>query len=550
MLKTMFEQNNLAVIEKACREIINELILEPNIDRVKVNSIKADICRTFALNRVPSNAEILSYVLPEERDTLLPILKKRPTRTSSGIAIVAVMAKPFRCPHVKEGGPCLYCPGGPESIFGDVPQSYTGDEPAAMRAIQNNFDPYKQVKNRLGQLQAIGHPCDKIHLIIMGGTFPAVPFNYQKWFVHQCLNAIANVRTHTFEEAKHAAERSALKNTGITVETRPDYSGREHVDRMLELGVTCVELGVQTIYDEIFEIVRRGHKVAHVIDATKTLKDAGLKVTMHLMPGLPGSSPEKDLDTFRAIFNDPQFRPDALKIYPCLVLKGTGLYQMWKRGKYRPYPTEDVIELLTKMKKIIPEWIRIQRIQRDIPANLIVDGVKKGNLRELVQKKIEEIGYNCKCIRCREAGHVKQKFGIDPDLENIKFCINQYHASDGTELFLSYRDVKKDILIGFLRLRIPSEKAHRPEINNFSTAIVRELHVYGPLVKVNAKPKIGEWQHKGYGKRLMKKAEQIAMEQFNCNKVVVISGIGVKEYYFKLGYKRDGPYVSKKLNDI
>jgi len=522
----------------AYSEIIKQ-ILNNREKGLELNILKKRVCQKYHLNKVPSNSEILSYASEQERQLLLPLLQKKKVRTISGIAVVAVMSKPAPCP-----GKCIYCPGGTIA-----PKSYSGQEPAAMRAIQNNFDPYLQVKSRLEQLKAIGHKVDrgKIKLIVMGGTFLSLPQDYQHYFVRRCLEAITGVPSETLEEAKRNAEHSRIRNIGITFETRPDYCREENVDNMLNMGGTQVEIGVQTVYDDIYKLVNRGHTVQEVVKAFRIAKDAGLKVTAHLMPNLPGTNYERDLDMFKTVFNDPRFKPDGLKIYPCLVLKDTPLYDLYLKGEYSPYPTEDVIKLIAEVKRIIPKWIRIQRIQRDIPSKLIVSGVKSGNLRELVADELTRRGYKCQCIRCREVGHILRKNNNILDVDEVVLHTERYSASEGEEVFISYEDKDRNILVGFLRLRRPSPLAHRPEIQNCESMIIRELHVYGPLVPVREKPN-DEWQHRGYGKRLLSLAEKIAREEYDAKKILVLSGIGVKEYYYKLGYKPDGVYVSKMLN--
>ncbi len=523
----------------ACRKIVERLMDLPIPTREDVDRIKMDVCHELQAPLV-RNSDLIRVMTPKERKKLLPILRMKPVRTISGVNVVAVMTKPWPCPH----GKCAYCPGGPP--FG-TPQSYTGHEPAAMRGIQHGFDPYLQVRSRIGQLKATGNPVSKVELIVMGGTFPAMPHDYQAYFVQRCLDAIAGKDSSSLEEAKKNAEASRIRNVGITVETRPDWAKEKHVDRMLSIGVTRVELGVQNVYDDIYRLVDRGHSVQDVIEATRILKDAGLKVAYHMMPNLLGSSYERDLEAFKRLFQDACFRPDALKIYPTLVLKGTKLYEIWRNGGYTPYPTEDVVKLIVEVKKMIPRWIRVQRVQRDIPSNLIMAGVKESNLRQMVQYELKRQGISCKCIRCREVGHVKLKLGLEPNPEDIKLMVERYSASEGTELFLSYEDEKQDILIGFLKLRYPSEKAHRPEIRGKEAMLVRELHVYGPMVPLSTRIK-GGWQHHGYGERLLKNAERIAKEEYDAKKIIVTSGSGVKEYYFRRGYIRDGPYMSKKLD--
>jgi elongator complex protein 3 len=395
-------------------------------------------------------------------------------------------------------------------------------------------------------MKAIGHTVDKVELIVMGGTFPGMPLNYQKRFIQRCLDAITKKKSSSLEEAKKSAETSQIRNVGITVETRPDWAKEEHVNYMLSMGVTRVELGVQNIYNDIYELVGRGHSVQDVVEATRILKDAGLKVAYHLMPGLPGSNFERDLTAFHKIFTDSSFKPDMIKIYPCLVLKGTKAYEWWRRGEYQPYTTEEAVKLVLEVKKMVPRWIRIMRVQRDIPAFLIEAGVNKGNLRQIVLKKLREQKMRCQCIRCREVGHRWLKDKVKPDPGNVQVLVNREKASDGEDIFISAEDPTNDVLIGYLRLRVPSDKAHRSEIPFKTASIVRELHVYGTLVPVG-KHVVKAWQHKGYGKVLLSTAERISKEDYGKRKVVVMSALGTKPYYKRFGYDYDGPYVSKTV---
>ncbi|WP_456474763.1 tRNA uridine(34) 5-carboxymethylaminomethyl modification radical SAM/GNAT enzyme Elp3, partial [Candidatus Pyrohabitans sp.] len=455
---------------KAARRIIARL-LEAKPSRGEVQRIKAQVARELKLSRLPSNAEILGYASEAEREVLLPLLKRKPVRTLSGIAVVAVMSKPAPCP-----GECIYCPRGE-----DAPQSYTGYEPAALRARACNYDAFTQVYSRLEQLSAIGHSVAKVELIVMGGTFPALPREYQHEFVKDCIDAMnsfpnARIRSASFEEAARRNETARVRNVGITFETRPDYCTQEHVDEMLNLGVTRVELGVQTLSDEVYRKVRRGHSVGDVIEATRVLKDAGIKVGYHMMPGL-FSSFEEDLEMFRELFSNPSYRPDTLKIYPTLVVAGTELHDMWRRGEFRPYSDEEAAQLIAEVKRLLPHWVRTMRIQRDIPAQLIVAGVRHGNLAEMVQLKLEEMGARCECIRCRDAGHLAYKAGVEIREENLSLEVESYDASLGEEHFLSIVDKESDALVAYLRLRFPSELAHRSEVRG--SAIVRELRVLG-----------------------------------------------------------------------
>ena len=539
-------------MEDACRLII-EKALENNITTKKeLEKLKIQTCRDLKLKGFMSNSKILQYAKPEELETLRPILMKKPTRTISGVAIVAVMCHPHKCPH----GRCKYCP---ESSV--APPSYTGEEPAALRARMFSFHPYVQTFNRLYQLRNIGHPIDKVELIIMGGTFASRPLDYQEWFVTQCLRAmndfesIINTIPRNQKEAdivpptdfkylhdvKKSNEHSKVRCVGLTFETRPDYSKTEDVNRMLGFGVTRVELGVQTLYNYIYKRIDRGHRIQDVIEANQTLRDSGIKVAMHMMPGLY-STPRSDLNMFKRLFTEPSFCPDMLKIYPCLVTEGSEFYEMWKRGEYEPYTSEQAVDLIVEVKKILPKWVRTMRIQRDIPATLIDAGVKKSNLGELVYNRLEEENIQCQCIRCREVGH-KRAHGIEPDYDYIELLRTDYDVTGGHEIFLSIEDPGNDIIIGFTRLRIPSKNTFRPEITP-NSALIRELHVYGQMQKIG-KNKENLWQHKGYGGRLLHEAERIAKEEYEKNKLLIISGIGVRDYYRKLGYHKDGPYMSK-----
>jgi elongator complex protein 3 len=317
---------------------------------------------------------------------------------------------------------------------------------------------------------------------------------------------------------------------------------------MLDMGVTRVELGVQNPSDEIYRIVGRNHTVANVAEATRIAKDAGLKLVYHLMPGMPGSNPKRDLEAFKTVFTDPAFKPDMIKIYPCLVIEGTKTSRWHREGTFAPYTTEEATSLVAEVKRIIPPWVRVMRVQRDIPARLIVAGVKKSNLRQLVQKELADNGERCGCIRCREVGHRLAVDRVKPDLDKVKILCTTYEASEGKEVFLSAEDPANNVLIGYLRLRVPSAKAHRPEIAAVPSAVVRELHVYGPLVPVG-KHAAGAWQHKGYGAKLLGEAERVARDVYNLEKLLVISALGTKKYYMRFGYTRDGVYVSKNLRN-
>lgn len=525
----------------ACHAILQEILSGKIVDAQGLGKIKTQCCREFELSEPLSNSELLAAATGEQRAKVIQLLRLKPVRSISGVSVITVMPKPYSCPKDE---PCIYCPGGPTT---GTPQSYTGREPAAMRAIQHDYDPYGQVKSRIEQLRAIGHEVDKVELIIFGGTLTAYPQDYLEWFVVQCLNAMSGANAGTIEEAQRAAETASIHNSDIAFETRPDYCMEPQVDLMLRLGATRVELGVQTTHNYIYKLVERGHTVEDVAKATRIARDAGFVVVYHMMPNLPGSSYERDLDAFKTIFEDERFKPDALKIYPTLVMPGTKLHELWRRGEYEPYPFKQIVELITEVKRHVPKWIRIQRIQRDIPVNLIAEGVKRGDLRALIQEKMRMEGTRCRCIRCREVGHLHYKLGLDPNPDDVEFVVERYRASEGKEFFLSFEDVKHDALIGLLRLREPSAKAHRPEAKDTHSMLVRELHVYGPLVQVGESARANEWQHRGWGERLIKEAERISREEFDARKIVVLSGIGTRNYYRRFGYEREGPYMVKAI---
>ena len=550
-------------MKNACRIIINDIIEGKISTRRDLEVKKRQLCRDLKLSRFMSNADILEYATDEEKELVSDTLKKKPTRTKSGVAIVAVMCHPHKCPH----GRCLYCP---ESDI--APPSYTGEEPAALRGRMFEYHPYVQCFNRLVQLKKIGHPIDKVELIIMGGTFPSRDLCYQEWFVSQCLKAMTDfglilennaefeinkslirdfekdvVKTYPpndyvlIEDIQLVNENSKVRCVGMTFETRPDYCKKDHINRMLNFGVTRVELGVQTLSDELYTKVKRGHTIADIIESNQLLRDSAIKVAMHMMPGLFVSQKE-DLKMFKQLFSDENFKPDMLKIYPCLVTKGSELYDMWQEGTYSPYTDEEAVDLIFEIKKILPKWVRTMRIQRDIPSTLIEAGVQKSNLGELVYNKLDEQNINCQCIRCREIGH--KKTSRQYSLEDFELYNESYDACGGVENFLSIEDVNEESIAGFLRLRFPSENHFRNEISD-KTALVRELHVYGNMIKIGDKnPKIG--QHTGFGEKLLKEAENLAIDNGK-EEIAIISGIGTRNYYRKFGYEKLGPYMVKKI---
>lgn len=503
-------------------------------DKDKINCLKIGLLKRFGIKEIPSNADVLVSLGKPDEETRNLLLQK-PVRSASGIAVVALMVKPHECP-----GNCIYCPSGIEK---EMPKSYTGFEPAAMRALQFNFDPKKQIRNRIEQLDEMGHFTEKIELIIMGGCFLSMQKAYQNSFVKSCLGEISGSKAENLAQAKLIAEKGKRRIVGLTIETRPDFCRKGHVERILDLGGTRVELGVQMPSDEVYEKVKRGHTVGDVVDATRFAKDSALKVCYHIMPGIYGIPLKKQLSLLKNMFVDEDFKPDMLKIYPCLVMKGTKLHRLWENGKYEPLGNEEAAEFIAELKRDLPEWVRVMRVQRDIPANLIAAGVKKSNLRQLVGEKMKEKGIECRCIRHREIGIREMKNKEKSKSLKLDLKVIDYRASKGKEYFIEAVD-EDDSLYGFLRLRIP----HEPFMHGLDeeTALIRELHVYGTSLPLGIK-KEDAVQHKGLGKVLMERAEEIAKGD-GMKKSVVISALGVKEYYRKFfGYRKKGVYMGKRL---
>lgn len=523
----------------------------------------------------PTNAdlrEIYDGLLKRRKikrsEALEKAMLSRAVRTQSGVAVVAVFTKPYSCP-----GKCLYCP-----TEKGMPKSYLSNEPAVMRAITNNFDPYSQIQSRIKVLELNGHATDKIELIVMGGTFSHFPAVYQQWFITECFRACNNYSNYGGPTSKIQSrsdldlrllkeqkrnEKGKHRIVGLTIETRPDYINEKEIINFRKLGCTRVELGVQSIFDDVLTINRRGHNVKKTIEATKLLKDAGFKINYHIMPGLPGSNLKNDYQMFKKLFSDPDFQPDMLKIYPTVVVKNSALYQIWKKAKpltdlrskygigekYVPLTNKRFEKMILEIKnKIIPPYARISRIVRDVPATSILAGPKISNLRQLIACRS-----NCWCIRCRE---VRTDYKIK---EKIILDRIDYSASGGREIFLQYVSPDKKKLFALLWLRIPNplplekgklerdlKELHKllPALKN--AALIREIHTYGKLAKINKTQKDSP-QHIGLGKRLMKEAERIAKEEFNLNKIVVISGVGVRGYYRRLGYRQQDTYMVKSL---
>ncbi|MEM4348002.1 MAG: tRNA uridine(34) 5-carboxymethylaminomethyl modification radical SAM/GNAT enzyme Elp3 [Candidatus Anstonellaceae archaeon] len=511
---------------KAAKEAAN-LILKKKFG---IEDAKRAVAEKYRLHFL-KNSEILKFV-PSSFSELRERLVKSPTRTLSGVSPIAIMPPPAPC-----GGSCIYCPKGE-----GAPQSYTGFEPTTMRAIQNGYSASRQIAARISQYISQGHKVDKCHLIVMGGTFLyGFDFAARHSFMKEAFETLNKKKAQNLKEAIDQNEFAPHKAVGVTFETRPDFGLQPHADEMLLMGGTQVELGVQALSDRVYRIVKRGHKLSDVVASTQALKDSGFKVCYHMMPGL-FSTPAQDIGYFRKLFSSQDFQPDMLKIYPTLVLRGTELYQLWKQGKFLPYDTLKAAEVISQATKFIPPYARVMRIQRDIPSPLVEAGVKNSNLAQIVEEKLRQMGQKCRCIRCREAGSAQRK---SRTLKPLKLTLQRidYKASKGKEVFLSFEDTNQDVLVGFIRLRMPY-RPHRAELED--ACVVRELHVYGQEVAVGEHEE-GKLQHKGIGSLLLSAAEEIAKKEFGVSKLCVISGPGARGYYRKKGYILFGPYMAKSL---
>lgn len=556
------------------KDFLAELVvfLKEKPSKEEIAKKKVLLCKKHGLKKIPTDIEI--FLNLEESEELRKVLQTKPIRTSSGVAPVALMTRPHKCPR----GKCVYCPGGEDSFFGDVPQSYTGNEPATMRGIRNNYDAYLQVFNRLEQYIAIGQSPEKVELIIMGGTFISLSKEYQDEFVKDAFNAMNDfsdlfykekeldvlgfkkffelpgsirdekrgdrIRARILEkkilnkdslkEAHKKNESSIIRCVGLTIETKPDQGFKEQGLRMLELGCTRVELGVQTLRDDVLKKIRRGHSLDDTKKSIQELRDMGFKLNFHMMPGLPGVTLSEEKKVFKELFSDENFKPDMLKIYPLMVMPGTELFEEYKKGTYQPLTTSEAVKLLAEVIPDFPEYCRVMRVQRDIPPKYAVAGVDRSNLRQMVDDEIMKQKKFPEEIRAREIKGEKIK-------EPVSLNVKEYDASNGKEFFISFTDANNKLL-GFVRMRFPSTSL-RKEITT-SSALIRELHVYGFASSLQRQE--SNTQHKGLGKKLMKEAERIA-KQNGKEKIVVISGIGVREYYNKLGYYLEGPYMVKNL---
>jgi len=516
--------------------LIKELIKNKAVTAGDLALAKRKLAKKYKTS-CPSNISLLRtyHELIRNRsikksEILEQMLKTRPIRSLSGIVNISVLTKPYPCP-----GKCIYCP-----LEKGIPKSYLSGEPAVERAKRLNYDPYLQVKKRVEMLEIEGHPTDKVELRIIGGTWSYYPKTYQEWFIKKCFQAAnGTIKEKTLEQEQKTNEKAKNRIIGLSIETRPDFINEKEIKHLRQLGVTMVELGVQSTINSVLKLNQRGHGREEVIKATRLLKDAGFKILFQMMPNLPGSDLKKDEEMFKDLFLGPLFQPDLLKIYPCALLKEAPLYKKRKELNYRPYSKQQLIQLIKKIKKGIPEYVRIQRIIRDIPSEKIMAGPAKiSNLRQVLSELSEKEGWQCNCIRCRE---IKEKYNPKEKLYLVK---TEYRASEGKEIFLSFENINKKIY-SLLRLRVPSEQVFIPVLKN--SAVIRELHTYGPVHPIKKSNINNSAQHKGLGKELIKEAEKIAKKEFGFEKIAVISGVGARDYYRKLGYQLIDNYMVKNL---
>jgi len=534
-------------MDEISKKIILTAIKRKITTSKELDFIKREILRSEENNHtIPRKSDLLKIyhdllkLKKIKKDIILEsFLVKRGVRTLSGVAIITVLTKPWACP-----GKCVYCPSEER-----MPKSYLSSEPAAARALRLKFDPFEQVKRRIATLKHNGHPTDKIELIVKGGSWNAYPLSYQNWFILRCFEAGNRTKKKSTEiknikllekkliEAQKKNEKAKHRIIGLTLETRPDMIVEKTLESMRIQGCTRLELGVQSTDDKVLKKVKRGHGVEDVKKAMRLAKHYGFKVDFHLMPQLPDATPAKDLKMMLEIFDNPDYRPDMIKVYPCTVIKGSELYSWLKKGEYKTYSNKKLIEMLIKFKAKVPRYVRISRLIRDIPSPHIEAGNKVTNLRQVIQAEMKKQGLKCNCLRCREVGHQENLEKLKN--KNLKLFVDEYEASGGMEYFLSFEDEKREVVYAFCRLRIDEHGLY--------SSYIRELHTYGQLLDIGSKNKKAS-QHKGMGKKLMFESEKIVKKN-GIGKLAVISGVGVRGYYRKLGYKLENGYMTKKLDN-
>jgi len=460
--------------------------------------------------------------------SFITALQLKPTRSQAGVTVITVLTKPYPCP-----GKCIFCPTDVR-----MPKSYLHDEPGAMRAERHAFDPYDQTAARIDALERIGHPADKLELLILGGTWSSYRRDYQEWFVKRCLEAMNGVESASLQEAQEVNAAGQRRNVGLVVETRPDHIDKDELRWLRQLGVTKVQIGIQSMDDRILDLNQRGHSVEQTRQAFDLLRLAGFKIHGHWMPNLLGATPQSDLIDFQRLWDDVSIRPDELKIYPCMLVENAELHDYWLRGEYRPYEEEELVQLLAECKTAIPTYTRVSRVIRDIPTTNVVEGMKKSNLREVIQTRMAEQGQKCGCIRCREIRRESY------DKDSLEPRLATYRTGSSSELFLSY-ETPGERIAGFLRLSLPDQNVMRPLDELDGKAVVRELHVYGPAVPIGEESD-SESQHSGIGGQLLRDAMDAARAA-GFQSMAVISAIGTQQYYTRHGFRPDGLYMSREL---
>jgi len=473
-------------------------------------------------------------------NALLERIRMKPMRTLSGVTTVTVLTKPYPCP-----GKCIFCPTDVR-----MPKSYLPDEPGAMRALEHKFDPYEQVTNRIRALKNLGHPTDKIELLILGGTWSSYRRDYQEWFIARCFDALNGTQEVSAIEPspgfapvldltalQAVNESTPHRNVGLVIETRPDEITPDEIKWLRHLGVTKVQMGAQSFNDHILEINKRGHDVECTRKATALLRAAGFKIVLHWMPNLLGATPESDREDFARMWDD--FCPDEIKIYPNQLLANAELYEYWQRGEFQPFTTEELIRLIADIKPDIPRYCRVNRVIRDIPGNNVVEGNRRTSLRQDVFAELKRRGQRCTCIRCREVR------GKAVELESLQLHDLAYPAGNAEEHFISF-DTNEDGLAGFIRLSLPSKDSPNTGMADLTgSALIREVHVYGQSLAVGAE-KTGAAQHVGLGTRLLEEAEKVA-QQKGFGKLAVIAAVGTRQYYLDRGFERGEYYLVKEI---
>ncbi len=462
------------------------------------------------------------------------LLQTKPVRSQAGVTVVTVLTKPYPCP-----GKCIFCPTDVR-----MPKSYLHDEPGAQRAERHAFDPYAQTAARIRALEKIGHPVEKIELLILGGTWSSYRRDYQEWFVKRCFDAMNGIESETLAEAQELNARAKRRNVGLVVETRQDHVDVDELRWLRALGVTKVQVGIQSMNDHILSINNRGHDVEATRKAFRLLRLGGYKIHGHWMPNLLGATPESDVEDYGRLWSDPAIRPDELKIYPCMLLENAEMYEYYQRGEYQPYNEEEVLETLIACKIQTPRYVRLNRIIRDIPTTRVVEGNKKANLRQLAQLRMKELGQSCQCIRCREVRREKVR------QDELFLKVESYDTDATTEHFLSFETAENKAdngrIAGFLRLSLPFRHIEHPLPELASHAMIREVHIYGPSLPLGDESQ-GEAQHIGLGTQLIEKAKEMAREA-GYKRIAVISAIGTRNYYRKHGFALDGLYMTMDLD--